>query len=77
MMGDTVSFDENKKLLIEISGLRSEDVILVTDNGERVIARKAAGDLSAEAAVDNIKFAYLMLKKRGFITAVTNPVYFQ
>ena len=76
-MGDVTSLREGTALRIEASGLRSEDVFLVTDRGERAVARNARGDLHAETSAENIIFAYLLIKKRGRVTALTNPVYFR
>ena len=76
-MGDVTSQHEGTPLRIEASGLRSENVFLVTDKGERAVEKNVRGDLKTEISVENIIFAYLIIKKRGRVTALTNPVYFR
>ena len=76
-MGDVTSQHEGTPLRIEASGLRSENIFLVTDKGERAVEKNVRGDLKTEISVENIIFAYLIIKKRGRTTALTNPVYFR
>lgn len=79
-MGDTTKLDTAAGLDIEAENLNGEDIVLVTDSGEKLIAKHTFGAYRNNITLTNEKFAYVKAVKNLFgkemFNAVTNPIYF-
>lgn len=79
-MGDTVKLNTAAGLDIEAENLNGENLVLVTDKGEKLIAKHTFGVYRKNITLTNEKFAYVKAVKNLFgnemFSAVTNPMYF-
>lgn len=79
-MGDTVKLNTAAGLDIEAENLNGENLVLVTDKGEKLIAKHTFGVYRKNITLTNEKFAYVKAVKNLFgnemFSAVTNPIYF-
>lgn len=79
-MGDTVKLNTAAGLDIEAENLNGENLVLVTDKGEKLIAKHTFGVYRKNITLTNEKFAYVKVVKNLFgnemFSAVTNPIYF-
>lgn len=80
MMGDSVKLSHAAGLDVEAENLNGEDIVLVTDTYQKILAKHIFGEYKTNITLTNEKFVYIKTVKnvlgKEMFSGVTNPIYF-